>query len=236
MAPGPHGRRRWRAIALTQAAGACLFGALLVRSGGSSGTDQPAATAPVASPTSPTAPPTDSEVDEVATPSEANASTAAVRVVAATQDWLYLSDEEVRAEVLAVATESAGPALADLTVEDVATARADLGLSAGPVWWVVHPLATRVAAFTPTAAEVEVWAVTVLAAVDVAAPQADWLTVTVDLAWSEGGWWVESIRDRPGPSPMLGARDQAWDAAPFTDALDGFDRLEGGPLDEAVGS
>ena len=107
-----------------------------------------------------------------------------------------------------------------------------LSASSGPVWWVVHPLATHVVAATTDAAEVEVWTVTVLAATDVAAPQTEWLTVTVDLALTRDGWRVESIRDRPGPSPMLGPRDQPWDAAPFTDALDGFDRLEGGPLDE----
>ena len=37
----------------------------------------------------------------------------------------------------------------------------------------------------------------------------------------------EKTKYRPG---------QPWDAAPFTDALDGFARLEGGPLDAAVES
>lgn len=164
------------------------------------------------------------------------AARSAVRFASLSQGWLYETDEAVRSGVLAIATPLAGPALADLTVADVAAARAELGESPGPVWWVVHPLATRVVASTPSAAEVEVWVVTVLAAVGVAAPQAEWLTVTLDLAWTDGGWRVESIRDRPGPSPMLGPRDQPWDAAPFATGLDGFTRLDGGPVDGAVPS
>lgn len=232
MAADPSGRRRGRTLVAVLLACACtLAGAGLVRA---SGTDGGQTQTAVAGPsTTSTLPPAAGPAVEEEARTEEGATSAAVRVVAASQDWLYLTDDEVRAEVLAVATQTAGPVLADLTVTDVATAREDLGLSPGPVWWVVHPLASRVAALTPQAAEVEVWAVTVLAAVDVAAPQTEWLTVTVDLAWGEGGWRVESIRDRPGPSPMLGPRDQPWDAAPFTEALDGFARLEGGPLDAA---
>lgn len=165
---------------------------------------------------------------------ESGAAAAAARFVASSQRWLYLADGEVRDAVLEISTAAAGPGLAELTVADVAAARAELGRSPGAVWWVVHPLATRVVSFTPGGAEVEVWTVTVLAAVDVAAPQAEWLTVSVELAWTAGGWRVESIRDRPGPSPMLGPRDQPWDAAPFAEALEGFERLDGGRLDGEV--
>jgi len=229
-------RRRRRAAVVGLVAGACLLaGAGLVRAGSSGDDQRQASVAAVPLTTSTTQLAAGAQVFAPEAQTEDGASEVAARVVALSQDWLYLSDDEVRAEVLAVATPAAGPALADLTVADVSTARSDLGLSPGPVWWVVHPLATRVAAFTPRVAEVEVWAVTVLAAVDVAAPQTEWLTVTVDLAWDGERWRVESIRDRPGPSPMLGPRDQPWDAAPFTDALDGFQRLEGGPLDAAVG-
>lgn len=231
----PADAKRRRTVAAVVAAGACVVaGAVLVRASGSSHDERP--TTAVAATVTTTSAPAAAGTRQVDSPASTadGATSAAVRVVGASQDWLYLSDDEVRAAVLEVSTREAGPALADLTVVDVSTARADLGLSPGPVWWVVHPLATRVAAFTPRAAEIEVWAVTVLAAVDVAAPQAEWLTVTVDLAWDGGGWQVESIRDRPGPSPMLGPRDQPWDAAPFAEALDGFARLEGGPLDESV--
>jgi hypothetical protein len=230
-ADGRGSRRRIAAAVL--AAPACLAAGTALLRGGSDGDDRPASSSPVV--TNSTLQLASAEVDETEALSEDGAAGAAVRVVAASQDWLYLTDDEVRAAVLAVATPGAGPALADLTVSDVSTARSDLGLSPGPVWWVVHPLASRVVGFASDAAQVEVWAVTVLAAVDIAAPQAEWLTVTVDLAWAGERWLVESIRDRPGPSPMLGPRDQPWDAAPFTDALDGFERLEGGPLDEAAG-
>jgi hypothetical protein len=235
MSADERSRTRRRIGVAVLAAGACLAaGASLVRAGGP---DTGQGATAVASTSSTSAVPTAGGAPaEVEAPTEEGAASAAVRVVAASQDWLYLADEEVRAAVLALATPAAGPALADLTVADVSTAREDLGLSMGPVWWVVHPLASRVVDFTPHAAEVDVWAVTVLAAVDVAAPQTEWLTVSVDLAWMDDSWRVESIRDRPGPSPMLGPRDQPWDAAPFTEALDGFARLQGGMLDAEAGS
>ena len=48
------------------------------------------------------------------------------------------------------------------------------------------------------------WTVTVLSAEDVAAPQSEWITVTIDLAWVDGDWRVDAVRDTPGPTPMSG--------------------------------
>jgi hypothetical protein len=70
-----------------------------------------------------------------------------------------------------------------------------------------------------------VWTVSVLSAADVALPQADWLTVSVDLVWEAEDWRVDDVRDAPGPTPMLGVRDQPWQPEPFADTLAGFERL-----------
>jgi hypothetical protein len=164
---------------------------------------------------------------------EETAVAAAIDAAAAPQRWLYLTDVEVRAEVLEIATPSAGPALAELTVADVAAARADLALSPGPVWWLVHPLAAHLVSSVAGSAEVEIWTATVLSAVEIAAPQVEFLTVTVDLVWDDGRWLIDAIRDRPGPTPAIGPGDDPWDAAPFAEALDGFARLDGSDAEAA---
>lgn len=155
---------------------------------------------------------------------EDGAVAAALAYTAAPQRWLYLEDDDVAAEVEAIAAPHAADGLTEDVLADVRAARDELARSTGRVWWFVHPLATRVESFVRTEATVSVWLVTVLAADEVAAPQAEWTTVTVDMEWS-GAWRVMAIRDRSGPTPMTGPRDDPWDAQPFDDALDGFARL-----------
>jgi hypothetical protein len=150
-----------------------------------------------------------------------------VRVATAAQDWLYLTDEQIAAEVTGLATPEAGPWLAEETVAEIRSARGQLGVSPGPVWWLVRPMATHVERADTDTARVSVWVVTVLSAVEVAAPQSEWMTVTVDLEWTPGGWRVDGVREEPGPTPMTGPRDDPWDAVPFDDALTGFVRLDG---------
>jgi hypothetical protein len=156
---------------------------------------------------------------------EAGARAAAMTYAAASQRWLYLDDGAVNAAVAAIATPSAAPALARDVLDDVRMARESLATSAGRVWWFVRPLAVNVETYTPARARVAVWTVTVLSASDVALPQSDWTTVTIDLAW-DGDWRVDAITDEPGPTPMLGPRDQPWQPEPFDDALDGFERVD----------
>jgi hypothetical protein len=158
---------------------------------------------------------------------EAAAVTAAVRYSAASQHWLYLTDDEIATAVAEIATPAAAPSLTDETVEEIGLARNELAESSGPVWWLVRPLAWRMASFSADGASIAVWTVTVLSAAGVAAPQTEWMTVTVDLAWTEAGWRVDAIRDRPGPTPMTGPQDDPWDAQRFDDGLDGFTRLDG---------
>jgi hypothetical protein len=151
---------------------------------------------------------------------------AALTYAAASQRWLYLSDAEVRTEVAEISTAQAAGRLGEQVLADVRQARKRLGSSPGPVWWIVRPLAVKVDRDGGGAMTVSVWLVTVLSAEQVAAPQAEWLTVTIDVEWADG-WRVAGVRDRPGPTPASGPRDQPWNAVPFAGALSGFTRLDG---------
>ena len=156
---------------------------------------------------------------------EQGARTTAIVFATASQDWLYMTDEQIDRSVRAIATASAGPSLSRETVADLRTARDALAKSPGRVWWLVRPLASRVERFDPASARVVVWTVTVLSAADVALPQADWVRVTVDLVWAEDSWRLGAINDAPGPTPMTGTKDRPWQPEPFDDALKGFERV-----------
>ena len=161
---------------------------------------------------------------------EPGAVAAAVSYATAAQRWLYFSDAEIRAAVAEIATPVAAPRMADDLVLDVSMARDQLGASPGRVWWLVRPLAWRVENFDDDQARVAVWVVTILSAAEVAAPQSEFMTVTVDLAWVGDDWRVDGVRDHPGPTPMTGPQDQPWDALPFDETLAGFTRLDGEPV------
>jgi hypothetical protein len=160
---------------------------------------------------------------------EAGAVEAALAYTAASQRWLYLSDDDITQAVTDIATPEAADRLAGEVVDEVRTSRDGLALSPGRVWWLVHPLAWRVHTYSRDEATVAVWTMTVLSAAEVAVPQSAWMTVTVDLEWTGGAWRVDAVRDRPGPTPMTGPRDEPWDSRPFDDALDGFTRLSEEP-------
>lgn len=156
---------------------------------------------------------------------EEGAALAAITYATAPQEWLYLSNAEVREAVADIATTQSAEGLADSVVADVSMARDQLLSSSGAVWWLVRPLAWRLDSFTGTQARVSVWLVTVLSAESVAVPQCEFLTVVVDLVWSGSAWDVDSVHDIPGPTPMTGPKDEPWDAQRFADALDGFTRV-----------
>jgi len=158
---------------------------------------------------------------------EQGARTAAIGFATASQDWLYMTDEQIDRSVRAIATTSAGPSLSRETVADLRTARDALAKSPGRVWWLVRPLASRVERFDPAAARVVVWTVTILSAADVALPQADWVRVAVDLSWEGDAWRLQAINDVPGPTPMTSTKDRPWQPEPFDDALAGFERVSG---------
>lgn len=161
---------------------------------------------------------------------EDGAVAAAVSYATAAQRWLYFSEDEIRSAVSEIATPIAAPRMADELVLDVSTAREQLATSPGRIWWLVRPLAWRVEHHDVDEARVSVWVVTILSASGVAAPQSEFSTITIDLAWVDGDWRVDGVRDTPGPTPINGPQDQPWDAEPFDDALDGFTRLDGEPV------
>lgn len=161
---------------------------------------------------------------------EPGAVAAAVAYATASQRWLYFTDEEIEAAVAEIATPVAAPRMAEDVVADVSMAREQLAQSSGPIWWLVRPLAWRVDDYRDTEARVSVWTVTILSAAGVAAPQSEFLTVTLDLSWVDGDWRVDGVRDTPGPTPITGPHDQPWDAEPFDEALDGFTRMDGEPV------
>ena len=161
---------------------------------------------------------------------EPGAVDAALRYASASQGWLYLTNEQIRAEVADVAAPNSVARLSDDVVAEVSMVRPQLAGADGRVWWVVRPLAWRVDRFGGGDARVAVWLVTVLSAAGIAAPQAEFATVSLDLEWLEGRWRVSDVSDRPGPTPITGAKDQPWDAEPFDDALDGFTRLGEGAV------
>jgi hypothetical protein len=156
------------------------------------------------------------------TPDRDGVATAAIAYATAAQRWLYLSDDEIKSAVAQIATPVASPRLSEEVVADVRAARARLADSPGRIWWLVRPMAWRVESFTSDEATVAVWIVTVLSAQEVAVPQSEWTTVTLQLAWEDSGWRVDAARDIPG--------DQPWDAVPFDETLAGFTRLDGEPV------
>jgi hypothetical protein len=151
---------------------------------------------------------------------------AAVAYATGSQRWLYLSDAEIEAAITEIATPAATSSLLDEARTDISTAREQLLRSQGPVWWLVRPLAWRVVDLRDSEARVSVWTITILSAAGVAAPQTEFLTVTLDLAWTDGAWRVDDVRDAPGPTPITGPKDQPWDAEPFDQALDGYTRID----------
>lgn len=158
---------------------------------------------------------------------ERGAVAAAVAYATASQRWLYFTDAEIEAAIGEIATPVAAPRLGEDVVADISMARDQLGQSSGRIWWLVRPLAWRVDSFRATEARVSVWTITILSAAGVAAPQSEYLTVTLDLAWVDGDWRVDGVRDTPGPTPITGPQDQPWDAEPFDRGLDGFTRMDG---------
>lgn len=156
--------------------------------------------------------------------------TAAVAYATASQRWLYFTDEQITAAVKEIATPAAASTLTRDVVADVSMARGQLAKSSGRIWWLVRPLAWRVDDLRDSDARVSVWTVTILSAADVAAPQSEFITVTLDLARVGGDWRVDGVRDTAGPTPITGPHDQPWDAEPFDQALGGFTRMDGEPV------
>lgn len=165
-----------------------------------------------------------SAVDEQPSPREA-VRDAAITYASASQDWLYLTDEQIEDAIRAVTVPERADQLVRETVSELGVARDGLQYSAGRIWWFVRPLATKVESLTSDRALVSVWVVTVLSAADVAVPQSDWMTLDIALRRVDDRWLLESIDDTVGPTPLSGVRDEPWQPEPFDDALAGFERI-----------
>jgi len=211
------------------AVAAGLFGLVLVLSGvlTRSSMGVPSPPTPVALGTSPSGAGSASGPAQGQDRTEQGARSTAVGFATASQDWLYMTDEQIDRSVRAIATASAGPSLSRETVAELRTARDALAKSPGRVWWLVRPLASRVERFDPATARVVVWTLTILSAADVALPQADWMRVTVDLSWEGDSWRLQAINDVAGPTPMTSTKDRPWQPEPFDAALAGFERVSG---------
>jgi hypothetical protein len=141
--------------------------------------------------------------------------------VAWRHSWLHLGDEGLAAAVAQVAAPAEVDALAAQVVDETRPAREQLAGSTGTGSWA-DPLAWRVEIYSASEARVAVWVMTTLAGRDLAVPQAEWMTVTVDLAWAEGDWRVAGLANRRGPSPVTSPRDDPWVTGRFLAALEGF--------------
>ena len=210
--------RRW--ISVAALAASAVVGFLLARAGAT--TSDPA---PASVPTT-VAPRLVQVAESASSPgrSEDGARDAAIEVVAASQRWLYLDDADVERSVRAIATSASADRLAAEVRGEVAAAREGLASAAGPIWWIVRPLATNVEAHRSDYARVAVWVVSVLSAADVAMPQSEWRTLTLELRWVDDEWRVDGITDVAGPTPMVGPRDRPWAPEELDDALAGFVR------------
>lgn len=228
-------RNRWLLLAAVIVA-LVLIGALVTNIASNPPADHEVRETEAVAPTHPVAPGTPLPSGEAAgmpvgfAPGEHGAVVAAVAYATAPQRWLYFSDDEIRAAIGQIATPAAADRLAGDVVAEVAIAREQLGASSGRVWWLVRPLAWELEFHDDNEARVSVWVVTVLSAAEVAAPQSEWMTVTLDLAWVDGDWRIDAVRDAPGPTPITGPNDRPWDAEPFDETLSGFTRMDGEPV------
>jgi hypothetical protein len=94
-----------------------------------------------------------------------------------------------------------------LTVDPAGAAAAGLptALKDGSLIARTMPAGSRVRAYTPSDATVEVWAVSLLGTRTLAKASTSWSTTTVTLTWFDGDWKLAGLVGRPGPVPTPGA-------------------------------
>ena len=143
---------------------------------------------------------------------------------------IYLGDAATDRMLRSWMAPGVSPAELASTEAQLSAARKALVSDGGQVWWVVSPLAAKVAADDGSRAEVDIWLVRVIASSDGYVPTSSWSTVTVELAWAaSGGWSVWSVSDAPGPVPQVTTTIGAATSAVFAAALDGFSLIGAQP-------
>lgn len=90
------------------------------------------------------------------------------------------------------------------------------------------PLAYRLAAYTPGAAEVVSWGVAVVGNDRGLAPSATWATTTTRLRWQAGDWKIDAASSTDGPAPGLDGQRPS-DAGGFISALSGSQGVHHAP-------
>jgi len=167
-------------------------------------------------------------------------------VTSVQQDALYDSPDTAAVLLRSWLAPDVSTAERDKAMEDLSTVRRALQTdNTRQVWWEVTPLGTRVESVEPDRARVQVWVVAVIASggnalrhratggnEEIAAdggytPTATWTTVTVDLSWLDGRWWVWSVMSNAGPTPMLNNTSRPVTSDEFVHALDGFSLVKG---------
>jgi hypothetical protein len=162
-------------------------------------------------------------------PSPAGARATAIAYSALVQTQvIYLGDAATDRLLRTWMAPGVNPAELTSTEAGLSAARQALLADGGQVWWVVSPLAAKVAADDGTRAVVDIWLVRVIASSQGYVPTSSWSTATVELAWTAGtGWSVWSVSDTPGPVPQVTTTMGAATSAGFASALNGFSLVGG---------
>jgi hypothetical protein len=97
------------------------------------------------------------------------------------------------------------------------------GLQAGAqTVFMASPIAYRVQSYTPAAAVVQGWGVSVVGNDQGVAPQATWGSTTTTARWVDGDWKIDSVSSTNGPVPALAESEHPSGAGEFLSDLNGF--------------
>ena len=159
--------------------------------------------------------------------SRAGAVRAAVAVVQAGQRIYDLPDTERAPALRALAAPTAADGFVAQQQRSLRELDGIAQRGQGPLTWDVSVLATRVDAWTPHRARIEIWRLGVLSIEGLTAPLAEYATVAYDLVWERGAWRVWSETENPGPDPSPLPESTPSSPAQWHDVLEGFTRYPG---------
>lgn len=139
---------------------------------------------------------------------EAGAVFAALDSVTAFAGPVLLDAPALRSLIGALAAEDARAGLVAAGEQASAQAREVLGVDTVPAPRILlraTPVGYRVDAFTPEAATVAVWYVSILGSGATVEPRQTWRTEAVSLVWERDAWRVARFSGTAGPTPPLAA-------------------------------
>jgi hypothetical protein len=88
--------------------------------------------------------------------------------------------------------------------------------------YLASPIAYRVQSYTPAAAVVQGWGVSVIGNDQGLAPQATWGSTVTTARWMNGDWKIDAVSSTAGPTPALAAAQQPSSASEFLSRLAGL--------------